>query len=151
MKKAIILTLACVCLSGGLFPVELGLIGGTLTNPSHLTYGIGTSVGFFVPMVKLEFELCRKTKIEEPEPPNVATAAIKFRPKFGRLWPYAVVGVGAELKKIFEFGDYETFTFVGAGVHYQMVAVVSLRADIRFLNFSDYNRTRISGGLFFHF
>jgi hypothetical protein len=30
-----------------------------------------------------------------------------------------------------------------------MMAVFSIRADIRFLNFSGYNRTRLSAGIFF--
>jgi len=103
-------------------------------------------------MVKVEVELYKKAESEEPEMPNIISAALKFRPKFGQFWPYGVVGVGAEFKRFnLDSDEHEGFTFVGGGVHYQMMAVVSLRADIRFLNFRDYNRTRISGGIFFNF
>ncbi len=154
MKKIAIFTVLSLVLATGLFSIELGLIGGNISNPSHGFYGLSSGSGFFVPMLKIEFELYRKTKTEDPEFANTASAGIKFRPGFGPFMPYAVVGVGAEFKKFtLDFGKdkYDFFTFIGGGVHYKVAGMISLRADIRFLNFSDYNRTRLSAGVFFHF
>jgi len=152
MKKKIIILLMGPVFSSILFSTDLGLIGGAITNPSHLSYGLSTSMGFFVPLVNIEFELYRKTNTEEIEKPNAFSAAIKFRPKFGSLWPYAVVGFGLEFTRFnLDFDQYQSFTFLGGGIHYQLIPLISLRGDIRFLNFSASNRTRISGGIFFHF
>jgi hypothetical protein len=151
MKKIAILIIGCLFFSTGLYSVELGLIGGTITEPSHMNYGISAGMGLLVPLVKSEFELTRKVGAEEPEIPNTITGGIKFRPQFGKFWPYAVVGIGMEFRSIgFDFDDYEGFTFLGVGIHYKVMVVMSLRADIRFLNFSGYNRARFSAGVFFH-
>jgi hypothetical protein len=151
MKKIAIFAVLSVFLVTGLFAIEVGLIGGTVTNPSHTTYGISSSIGFFVPLIKFEFELSRKTGVEAPEVPNVVTGGIKFRPKFGRFMPYAVLGVGTEFKRFkLDFHKYDSFTFVGGGLHYKVAGILSLRGDIRFLNFSDDNRVRFTAGLFLH-
>ncbi|UCH94860.1 MAG: hypothetical protein JSV88_32025 [Candidatus Aminicenantes bacterium] len=151
MKKNPIFMVGCLLFSTGLFSVELGLIGGTITNPSHLNYGLSTSLRFLVPLVKFEFELYRQVDTEEPELPNAITAGIKFQPKFGRFMPYAVVGISTEFKSFsLDFDEYEAFTFIGGGIHYKLIALLSIRADLRFLNFSTHNRTRLTAGLFFH-
>lgn len=131
--------------------MELGVIGGNISNPSHLNYGLSGSFGFLIPMVKFEYEYTRKVDPAVLELPNTITGGIKFRPSFGRFMPYAVLGIGTEFRSFsFDFDEYESFTFIGGGIHYKIMALFSLRADIRFLNFSDYNRTRISAGIFFH-
>lgn len=151
MKKISLTAILCLFFSTGLFSVELGLIGGTMTNPSHLNYGLSAGSGFLIPLVKFEVELTRYANTEFPELPNAITGAVKFRPKFGRFMPYGVVGIGTEFKRFnFDFDKYDSFTFIGGGIHYKMMAVFSIRADIRFLNFSGYNRTRLTAGLFFH-
>jgi hypothetical protein len=135
--------------STGLFSLELGVIGGNISNPSHLNYGLSTSLGFLVPLVKFEFEYTRKADAEELEFPNSFSGGIKFRPSFGRFMPYAVVGIGTDFRSInLDFDEYESYTFIGGGIYYKMMAVFSVRADIRFLNFSGYNRTRLTAGLF---
>ena len=152
MKRVVLLMIGCLFISSGLFSVEVGVFGGRVTNPSHSHYGLSAGLGFLVPLVKFEFELYRQSGLEDPELPNAVTAGIKFRPKFGKFWPYAVVGVGTEFKRFsLDFNKYESFTFIGGGIHYKVVAVMSLRADLRFLNYSLFNRTRLSAGLFFHF
>ena len=151
MKKITTAAFLCLFFSTGLFSMELGVIGGNISNPSHLNYGLSGSFGFLIPMVKFEFEYTRQANTEDPEFPNAFTGGIKFRPSFGRLMPYAVVGIGTEFRSFnLDFDEYESFTFIGGGVYYKMMAVFSLRADIRFLNFSGYNRTRLSAGIFFH-
>ena len=144
--------MGCLIFSVGLFPVEVGIFAGTISNPSHSHYGLSAGLGFLVPLVKFEFELYRQSGTEDPELPNAITAGIKFRPKFGKFWPYAVVGVGTEFRHFsLDFNKYDSFTFLGGGIHYKIMAVLSLRADLRFLNYSEYNRTRLSAGLFAHF
>jgi hypothetical protein len=151
MKKIVLLIIGALLFSSGLFPAEVGVFAGTITNPSHSHYGLSAGLGFLVPLVKFEFELYRQAGTEDPELPNAVTAGIKFRPKFGKLWPYAVVGVGTEFRRFsLDFKKYDSFTFIGAGIHYKMMAVISLRADLRLLNYSEFNRTRLSAGLFVH-
>ena len=150
MKKIITVAFLCLFFSTGLFSLELGVIGGNISNPSHLNYGLSTSLGFLVPLVKFEFEYTRKVDAGELEFPNTFTGGIKFRPSFGRLMPYAVVGIWTEFQSFgLDFDEYESFTFIGGGIYYKMMVVFSIRADIRFLNFSGYNRTRLTAGLFF--
>lgn len=151
MKKIATAALLCLVFSTGLFSMELGVIGGNISNPSHLNYGISGSFGFLIPLVKFEFELTRQTNAEELEFPSAVTGGIKFRPTFGRFMPYAVVGIGAEFKRFrLDRDDYDSFTFIGGGIYYKVMAVFSIRGDIRFLSFSGYNRTRLTAGLFFH-
>lgn len=151
MKKIVIVAFLCLFFSTGLFSLELGVIGGNISNPSYLNYGLSGSFGFLIPMVKFEFEYTRKVDAEVLEYPNTFSGAVKFRPSFGRFMPYAVLGIGTEFRSFnLDFDEYESFTFIGGGVYYKMMAVFSVRADIRFLNFSGYNRTRLSAGLFLH-
>jgi len=151
MKKIAAAAFLCLVFSTGLFSMELGVIGGNISNPSHLNYGLSGSFGFLIPLVKFEFELTRQTNAEELEFPNAVTGGIKFRPTFGRFMPYVVVGIGAEFKRFnLDRDEYDSFTFIGGGIHYKMMAVFSIRGDLRFFSFSGYNRTRLTAGLFFH-
>jgi hypothetical protein len=135
-----------------LYSIEVGAIIGSINKPSRLNYGLSTSMGFLVPMVKFEIELYKKANTETPELPTAITGGLKFRPKFGKFAPYAVAGFGVDFKSIsFDFDDYESFTFLGGGLHLFVTGMLSFRADLRFLNYSGYNRTRLSAGLFLHF
>ena len=92
-----------------------------------------------------------KKSLLAPNVPPVITAGIKFRPKFGKLAPYGIIGVGGEFEHLtFNFSKYDKFTFIGGGAHLFFSDMISIRTDIRFLNFSDSTRTRFSGGIFFH-
>jgi hypothetical protein len=78
-------------------------------------------------------------------------ASAKLRPKFKKVAPFVLVGVGTTFEKInFDFDQYEFFTLIGGGIHYYLGGFFSLRLDIRFQNFSDENRTRFGLGIFFH-
>ena len=138
--------------SYGLFSFEAGVTIGNISNPSQTTYGLSGSMGFLVPMVKFEIEIYRKSDTDGLGLKNAASTGIKFRPKMGKFGPYAIIGVGSDFDKLgFDSDNYENFTFIGGGVHYYAAGIISLRADIRFLNYSGYNRTRFTAGLFFHF
>jgi len=153
MIKRIFLTVVILVLcTYGLFSIEAGLIGGRVTNPSHTLYGLSGTMGFIVPMIKFEVELYKMTDVAFPGFEKAATCAVKFRPKFGKFSPYAVAGFGAEFDKIsFHSDEYDSFTFVGGGVHYYITGMISVRGDVRFLNYSGFNRTRLSAGVFIHF
>jgi hypothetical protein len=117
MKKIIIVAFLWLFFSTGLFSLELGVIGGNISNPSYLNYGLSGSFGFLIPMVKFEFEYTRKVDPGVLEFPNTFTGGIKFRPSFGRFMPYAVVGIGTEFQSFnLDFDEYESFTFIGGGI-----------------------------------
>lgn len=127
--------------------LDLGLVAGSVSRPASFFYGISAGSGTIVPMLKFEFEGCRVSETGW----NSLSAAVKFRPKFGIFAPYAVLGAGGEFEKLnFRFSDYEFYTFIGGGFHVFFNSMISLRADLRFLNFSSADRTRISGGFFIH-
>jgi len=141
------------CLAGLLFlcvhsfALDLGLVAGSISQPSSFFYGISAGSGTIVPMLKFEFEGCRIRETGW----NSLSAAVKFRPKFGIFAPYAVLGAGGEFEKLnFKFSDYDFFTFIGGGVHVFFTSMFSLRADLRFQHLPDADRTRISGGIFIH-
>jgi hypothetical protein len=134
-----------------LHSIEVGAIVGNISKPSRLNYGLSAGMGFLVPMVKFEIEVYRLANTEALELPNAITGGVKFRPKFGKFAPYAVVGFGAEFKRIgLDFDEYESFTFLGGGLHIFVTGMISIRGDVRFLSYSGYNRTRLSAGLFLH-
>ena len=138
--------------SWGLFSFEAGVTIGTISNPSRMNYGLSGGMGFLLPTLKFEMEIYRKADTEELEMKNTAAVGIKFRPKLGKFAPYAIVGMGAEFSSLsFDSEKSESFTFIGGGVHYYLAGMISLRADVRFLNFPGFNRTRLTGGLFVHF
>jgi hypothetical protein len=151
-KKFFLYLLLSLCCTVGLFSFEIGLVGGNISKPSHTIYGISGGMGMLVPMIKIEVEFLKVREPELLEYPNIMTLAIKFRPKLGKFAPYGVLGVGAAFESLqFDLKDYDKFTFVGGGVHYYVAGMFSLRGDIRFMNYSGFNRTRLTGGIFLHF
>ena len=146
IKKTIFLT-GCLLLALNVSALEAGLIAGSISQPSSFFYGLSAGSGIIVPMVKFEFE---GYKIKESGL-NSLSAAVKFRPKFGSFAPYAFLGAGSEFEKLnFRFSEYSFYTMVGGGFHIFFSSMFSLRFDLRFLHFSDVDRTRISGGVFIH-
>jgi hypothetical protein len=146
IKKTIILT-GCLLLALNASAFDAGLIAGSINQPASFFYGLSAGSGTIVPMVKFEFE---GYKIREAGL-NSLSAAVKFRPKFGRFAPYAMLGAGGEFAKLnFYFSEYNFYTMVGGGFHIFFTSMFSLRFDVRLLHFSDIDRTRISGGVFIH-
>ena len=147
MIKKVIFLILFLIVTLNISPIEVGLIGGNISNPSEFNYGLSGGSGFFVPMLKFELEFYQLAESTW----KGLTTGIKFRPKFGKLAPYMIVGAGTELEKItFKFSEYEFFTFIGGGIHYFAIRHLSLRLDVRFQNFSAVNRTRLEVGIFFH-
>jgi hypothetical protein len=147
MNKKTILLAGMLFLSLNAFALDLGLVAGSLSHPAGFTYGLSAGSGTIVPMLKFEFEGCRISESGW----NTLSAAVKFRPKFGIFAPYAVLGAGGEFEKLnFHFSDYRFYTFAGGGFHLFFTSMFSLRFDLRFLHFSDLDKTRISGGFFIH-
>ncbi|MGE5341718.1 MAG: hypothetical protein ACM3SY_09580 [Candidatus Omnitrophota bacterium] len=135
--------------SSGLYALEAGLNLGTISGPRETCYGVSAGMGMLIPMVKVELEYYRAANAYPF--PNTATAGLKFRPKFGALAPYVGVGIGAEFDRLkLKLGEYQKFSFIGGGLHLFLTSMISLRGDVRFLHFSGYRRTRISGGIFLH-
>ncbi len=152
IKKIFLVIFVFLVFTYGLFSFEAGITIGTISNPSRLNYGLSGGMGFLVPTVKFEMEIYRKADTAAPGMQNAAAVGFKFRPKFGKFAPYAIVGLGTDFAGLsFDFDEYESFTFIGGGVHYYLADMISMRADIRFLNYSGFNRTRLTAGLFLHF
>lgn len=153
MKKSIILLLMVLVIGvSRVSAIELGVLGGRVSNPGHLVYGFSGGTGLFIPLLKLEVEYCRLTKAEDVLQPNTCYAGVKIRPKFGAFSPYVVAGVGMDFERFnLHFSEHQKFSFIGGGLHYYIAGMFSLRGDIRILNYKDGNRTRISGGIFIHF
>ena len=147
IKKIFVIISVLFVLPVCVFSFELGLIGGTINKPTESIYGISGTSGFIIPLLKFEVEYYNLAKRKW----EAVTGGVKLRKKFGKFAPYAVVGVGAEFPNLtFHTSQYETFLFVGGGVHYHFAGFFSLRADIRFQNFSEKNKTRLSVGIFAH-
>jgi hypothetical protein len=147
MNKKTIFLAGILFLSLNAFALDVGLIAGSISQPSSFFYGLSAGSGTIVPMIKFEFEgyRVRETGL------NNLSAAVKFRPKFGNIAPYAVLGAGGEFEKLdFHFSEYRFYTMIGGGCHIFFTSMFSLRLDLRFLHFSDLNQTRISGGFFIH-
>lgn len=145
-KSLVFISLFCVLFVHA-YPMEMGVIGGTINKPSENFYGLSASFGFFVPLLKVEVEYWTMTDRGW----EAVTSALKLRKKFGRIAPYAVLGVGAEFESFTLDNDkYDSFMFVGGGIHFSITELFSIRGDIRFLNFSGFNKTRLSVGLFLH-
>jgi hypothetical protein len=147
MIKKTVLLAGMLLLSLNALALDLGLVAGSLSHPAGFTYGLSAGSGTIVPMLKFEFEGCRISESGW----NTLSAAVKFRPKFGIFAPYAVLGAGGEFEKLnFHFSNYRFYTFAGGGFHIFFTSMFSLRFDLRFLHFSDLDKTRISGGFFIH-
>ncbi len=147
MNKKTILALGLFLLAANALALDAGLIAGSISQPSGFFYGLSAGSGTIVPMLKFEFEGCRIKELGA----NSLSAAVKFRPKFGRFAPYALLGAGGEFEKLnFHFSEYRFYTMIGGGFHIFFTSMFSLRFDLRFLHFSDLNKTRVSGGVFLH-
>jgi len=146
IKRAFILSVILfLCLDAQ--ALDLGVIAGSISRPSSFCYGLSIGSGTFLPLLKLEFEGTRAKESAR----NSLSAAVKIRPKFGRLAPYVLLGAGGEFARLnFRFSEYDFYTFVGGGLHVLFESLFSLRVDVRFLHFSQINQTRISGGVFVH-
>lgn len=127
--------------------IDAGVVAGSLNQPSSFFYGLSAGVGAIVPLLKFEFEGYRISEADM----NSLSAAVKLRPKLGSFAPYALIGAGGEFVKLdFHFSEYRFYTMLGGGFHVFFSSLFSLRFDLRFLHFSDVNKTRISGGAFIH-
>ena len=147
MNKKTIFLAGILLVSLNAIALDLGLVAGSISQPASFFYGLSVGSGTIVPMLKFEFEGCRISETGM----NSVSAAVKFRPKFGKFAPYAVLGAGGEFEKLtFHFSEYGFYTFVGGGFHIFFTSMVSLRADLRFLNLPEANKARISGGIFIH-
>lgn len=154
MKNKILISIfALVFLGGTLHAFEVGVTVGSMskTLDSGFHYGFAGGTGMLIPMLKFEVEYY-KMKEEMPlDRSNTLSLGIKFRPKFGHFAPYGIIGVGGEFDNFgLKFSKYNKFSFFGGGVHVFIKGMLSLRGDIRFLNFSDSTRTRFSAGVFIH-
>jgi hypothetical protein len=146
IKKTMIVT-GCFFLALNALALDAGLIAGSISQPSSFFYGLSAGSGTIVPLLKFEFEGYRIGESGW----NSLSAAVKFRPKFGRFAPYAVLGAGSEFEKLnFRFSEYRFYSMAGGGFHIFFTSMFSLRFDLRFLHFSDINKTRVSGGIFIH-
>jgi hypothetical protein len=146
IKKTILLT-GCLLLALNVSAIDAGFIAGSISQPSSFFYGLSAGMGLIVPMLKTEFE---GYKLKESGL-NSLSAAVKFRPKFGSFSPYVFLGAGGEFAKLnFRFSEYSFYTMLGGGFHIFFSSMFSLRFDLRFLHFSDIDRTRVSGGIFIH-
>jgi hypothetical protein len=146
IKKTIFMT-GCLLMALNASALDAGFIAGSISQPSSFFYGLSAGSGTIVPMLKFEFE---GYKIKESGLNNLS-AAVKFRPKFGSFSPYVFLGAGGEFAKLnFRFSEYRFYTMIGGGFHIFFSAMFSLRFDLRFLNFSDIDNTRVSGGVFIH-
>lgn len=153
IKKIIPLFLILMFFGGYSFAFEVGLTIGSMSQStdSGLHYGIAGGMGFLIPMIKFEIEIYKMKDKELYDKPNAITAGVKFRPKLSRLTPYAIIGVGSEFEKLgFSFSEFKNFVFIGGGVHFYLARALSIRADLRFMNFSNTNKTRLSAGIFIH-
>lgn len=147
MNKKIVLLLGILGLGLNAHAFEAGLIAGSVSQPASFFYGLSVGSGTIIPMVKFEFEGWRFKETGM----STLSAAVKFRPAFGKFAPYALLGAGGAFEKLtFHFSEYEFYTFAGGGLHLYFTSMFSLRFDLRFLHFSELNQTRISGGLFLH-
>jgi hypothetical protein len=147
MTKKLLILAGCLFLSLNLGALEAGLFTGPSSSPDTFTYGLSAGMGSILPMITLEVE---GWKLKE-QGLTALSGALKFRPKLGKFSPYLIIGVGTEFEKLnFHFSQYHTNTIIGGGAHLFFSGVLSLRFDLRFLHFSDIDRTRISGGIFIH-
>ncbi len=153
VKKVFPFILVLFFCVGSVFGFEVGVTAGTMnkTVDSGFHYGFAGGTGMLVPMLKFEIEYSKLKDAGTSGKSNIMSLGIKFRPKFGKFAPYAIVGVGGEFDSLgFSFGEYDKFSFFGGGVHFFLNGMISLRGDIRFLNYSDATRTRLSAGIFIH-
>ena len=92
MNKKTIFLAGILLVSLNAIALDLGLVAGSISQPASFFYGLSVGSGTIVPMLKFEFEGCRISETGM----NSVSAAVKFRPKFGKFAPYAVLGAGGE-------------------------------------------------------
>lgn len=147
IKKTFLFIFVLSIFSVSVFSTELGFIAGSIDNPRETIYGLSASGGFIVPILKFEFEYYNMNERKY----EALTAGVKLRKRFKKFAPYAILGVGSEFEHLtFKFENYKNFVFVGGGLHFYFGGFFSIRADLRFLNYSDNNKIRLSAGIFFH-
>ena len=146
IKKTVFLFL-CLLLAAEASALEVGAIAGSISPPGTFFYGVSAGFGIIVSIIRLEFEGCQIREWDM----NSLSAAVKFRPKFGKFAPYVLLGAGGEFEKLnFEFSEYSFYSMMGCGLQLLFSSRFSLRVDLRWLHFSDEDQTRVSGGIFFH-
>jgi hypothetical protein len=147
IRKVCLTGIVVLSLMTGLWGYDLGVIGGFLSQPSDTLVGFSGSTRLIVPGLKLEFEMY---KILET-PGSTISTGVKFNPKLGKISLYGILGVGTGFEKLnFDFDQYRVFTFLGFGIHIYLMEILSIRGDMRFYNYSDLNRNRLSAGIFLH-
>lgn len=125
--------------------IELGFILGDINKSTGLCYGVSVGSGMIIPIVKFEFEYY---KIADSDY-KALTTGLKIKPRIGDFSPYAVLGVGTDFIKFnLVLDDYRKFAFYGAGLYYYFLKMLSVRIDLRILNYSEFSNTRISGGIY---
>ncbi len=147
IKQLLRIMLLMILLSFSLHAVDFGFIAGKNSKPSASTWGISAGSGFFVPLVKLEFELLNQKDLGLKD----VSVGLKVRKKIGKFAPYAVIGAGAKFETFsITFKDYDYFTFIGGGTHFYIMDLFSLRFDLRYQSYSEINNVRLSAGVFVH-
>ncbi len=157
MAYSIPLIILLVVSSASLAGMQFGAYVGTLNEAGTTLLGLSLDSGFLIPMLKLETEFYFFTAPERTG--KVLTAGLKLRPKFGKISPYAVVGVGTELQRLdLSMAKDRYFTFVGGGMSIKVAPMLSIRLDARFQQHGKsltktpmleaVNFTRFSAGVF---
>ena len=145
MKKLYIIIIIFFLSLMPLKSIELGLIAGDINNSTGLCYGISVGSGMIIPIVKFEFEYY---KIVDGDYKGITTG-LKLKPRIGDFSPYILLGVGTDFEKFnFVLSDYKKFTFYGAGLYYYFLKMLSVRIDMRILNYSEFSKTRITAGIY---
>ncbi len=147
IKKGIFICLFLLIISNYAFSVEFGLLAGRNTTSSKTTLGFSAGMGFFIPMVKFEFEMMKQSEAEFKE----FGVGVKIRKKIGNFAPYVVIGAGTKFNDFsIIFSGYDYFTYIGGGMHYYIFYIFSLRFDLRYQSYNDKNNIRLSVGIFAH-
>ncbi|MEN8152639.1 MAG: hypothetical protein ABFR75_01330 [Acidobacteriota bacterium] len=145
MKKIYILIILFFISILPLRSIEVGLILGNINESTGLCYGVSVGSAMLIPLVKFEFEYYRLPDSEY----KAITTGLKIKPRLGDFSPYAVMGIGTDFIKFnLVLSDYKRFAFYGGGLYYYFLKMVSVRIDLRIMNYSDISKTRITGGLY---
>lgn len=145
--KLFLVLILLLASTSSLSALNLGLHGGLISNPGTITYGLSLETGLLIPFSKLEFEAGKRIDAEE----KFISGAILFGPRMRAFRPYIGIGVGTEFIRLdLHFSRYQTFSFLAGGGHFFFNEILSLRFDLRWQNYGELRRTRISSGLFVH-
>lgn len=147
IRKGCLTGVVLLVMMTGLQGYDLGVIGGFLSQPSDTLVGFSGSTRLLVPGLKLEFEMFKVLET----PGSTISTGVKFNPKIGKISLYGILGVGTGFEKLnFDFDQYRVFTLMGFGLHIYLLEILSIRGDMRFYNYTDVNRSRLSAGIFLH-